>query len=76
MTSPARFILILRPMFWARWTCEGAHLGNMQDIEATGRAIALKVMHLDRIVDGKLIEHRGLANEVDFMSQLGIELTP
>jgi hypothetical protein len=31
---------------------------------------------LDRIVDGKLVEHCGLANEVNFMSQLGIELAP
>ena len=31
---------------------------------------------LDRVVDGKIVEHRGLANEVDFMRQLGIVLEP
>jgi predicted ester cyclase len=57
-------------------TYEGTHLGDLQGIEATRRAIKLRVMHLDRLADGKLIEHRGLANEVDFMRQLGIDLAP
>jgi len=54
----------------------GTHLGNMQGIDATRRAITLTVMHIDRVIDGKLIEHRGLANQVDLMGQLGIDLTP
>ena len=57
-------------------TYEGTHLGNMQGIAPTKRRLGLSVMHLDRVVNGKLIEHRGLANEVDFMRQLGIELKP
>jgi predicted ester cyclase len=32
----------------------------------------LTVMHLDRIVNGKIVEHRGIANESDFMRQLGV----
>lgn len=57
-------------------TYEGTHLGEMQGIEPTARVIQLTVMHLDRVIDGKLIEHRGLANEVDLMRQLGIEAAP
>jgi predicted ester cyclase len=33
-------------------------------------------MHLDRVVNGKIVEHRGLANEVDFIHQLEIQLVP
>jgi hypothetical protein len=29
-------------------------------------------MHLDRVVNGKIVEHRGLANESDFLGQLGV----
>ena len=57
-------------------TYDGTHLGNMHGINATGKAISLAVMHIDRVIDGKLIEHRGLANQVDLMGQLGIEITP
>lgn len=57
-------------------TYEGTHLADMQGIAATGRQLRLRVMHLDRLVDGRLVEHRGLANEADFMGQLGIAVTP
>jgi predicted ester cyclase len=57
-------------------TYEAVHTGNMQGIAPTYRQVTLVVMHLDRVVDGRIVEHRGLANEVDFMRQLGIELAP
>lgn len=38
--------------------------------------LKLTVMHLDRVVNGKIVEHRGLANEVDFIHQLEIQLVP
>jgi predicted ester cyclase len=52
-------------------TYEGTHSGEMQGIAPTGRRVQLVVMHLDRVVDGRIVEHRGLANELDFLRQLG-----
>jgi predicted ester cyclase len=57
-------------------TYQGTHKGEMQGIAPTNQQLRLEVMHLDRVVDGKIVEHRGLANEVDFMRQLGITLAP
>ena len=57
-------------------TYQGTHTGEMQGIAPTNRQLRLAVMHLDRVVNGKIVEHRGLANEVDFMRQLGIVLAP
>lgn len=57
-------------------TYRGTHTGEMQAIAPTNKHLKLTVMHLDRVVNGKIVEHRGLANEVDFMRQLGIELAP
>ena len=57
-------------------TYRGTHTGEMHGIAPTNRQLRLTVMHLDRVVNGKIVEHRGLANEVDFMRQLGIELVP
>jgi hypothetical protein len=34
--------------------------------------LKLPVMHLDRILNGKIVEHRGIANESDFIRQLGV----
>lgn len=57
-------------------TYQGTQTGEMQGIPPTSRELRLPVMHLDRIVDGKIVEHRGLANEADFMRQLGMVLVP
>ena len=55
-------------------TYQGTHTGDMHGIAPTNKHLKLAVMHLDRVVDGKIVEHRGLANQVDLMRQLGIEL--
>jgi len=57
-------------------TYQGSHKGEMQGISPTNAKLKLPVMHLDRVVNGKIVEHRGLANEVDLMRQLGVVLTP
>jgi predicted ester cyclase len=57
-------------------TYQGTHRGEMQGIAPTNRPLKLSVMHLDRLKKGKIVEHRGLANEKDFMRQLGIVLVP
>jgi predicted ester cyclase len=57
-------------------TYQGTHKGEMQGISPTNARLKLPVMHLDRVVNGMIVEHRGLANEVDFMRQLGIVLAP
>ena len=57
-------------------TYQGTHTGEMQGIAPTNRQLKLAVMHLDRVVNGKIVEHRGLANEADFMRQLGVVLAP
>ena len=52
-------------------TYQGSHKGEMQGISPTNAKLKLPVMHLDRVVNGKIVEHYGLANEVDLMRQLG-----
>lgn len=53
-------------------TYEGTHLGEMQGIAPTGRRITFPVMHLDRVVDGEIVEHRGLGDLTILMQQLGV----
>ena len=49
----------------------GTHQGELLGVAPTHRQIELAVMHLDRIEDGRIVEHRGIANALDLMSQLG-----
>jgi predicted ester cyclase len=50
---------------------QGTQTGEIHGISPTHRRLKLSVIHLDRIVNGKIVEHRGIANETDFMRQLG-----
>jgi predicted ester cyclase len=54
---------------------QGTHTEPFNGIAATNMALKLPVMHLDRVVGGKIVEHRGLANEHDFMQQLDVKVT-
>jgi predicted ester cyclase len=53
-------------------TYEGTHRGEMQGIAPTGKQVKFPVMHLDRIVDGEIVEHRGLGDLTILMQQLGV----
>jgi predicted ester cyclase len=48
----------------------GTHEGELMGIAPTHRELDLPVMHIDRVVDGKLVEHVGMANGSDLMQQL------
>ena len=54
----------------------GTHLGKFQGLPATGRAIEIEVMHVDRLMDGKIVSHWGQGNQAGMMKQLGIVFFP
>jgi steroid delta-isomerase-like uncharacterized protein len=54
----------------------GTHLGNFQGLPATGRSISIAVMHIDRLSDGKVVEHWGQGDQAGMMQQLGIVPIP
>jgi predicted ester cyclase len=55
-------------------TYQGKHTGQFNGLPPTDRELRLEVMHVDRVVNGRIVEHRGVANELDFMRQLGVEM--
>lgn len=57
-------------------TFTGTHLGNFQGLPATGRAVTIAVMHIDRVIDGKVVEHWGQGHQAGMMRQLGIIAVP
>lgn len=54
----------------------GTHLGKFQGLPATGRSIEIEVMHVDRLMDGKIVSHWGQGNQAGMMKQLGIVFFP
>lgn len=49
----------------------GTHQGELMGMAPTHKHLNLAVMHLDRVVNGKLVEHLGIANGSDLAKQLG-----
>ncbi len=52
------------------------HVGEFQGLPPTGKQIKLAVMHIDRIENGKIIEHWGQGDVLGLMQQLGIVFLP
>ncbi|PZV06418.1 MAG: ester cyclase [Leptolyngbya sp.] len=57
-------------------TFTATHLGPFQGLPPTGRQISLAVMHIDRVENGKIVEHWGQGDALGLMQQLGIVFVP
>jgi steroid delta-isomerase-like uncharacterized protein len=54
-----------------RKTLRGTHLGDLMGFAPTGRALALEVIDILTIKDGKIASHRNLVDQLGLMRQLG-----
>lgn len=52
------------------------HVGPFQGLPPTGKRIELSVMHIDRVVQGQIVEHWGYGDVFGLMQQLGIVFLP
>jgi predicted ester cyclase len=55
---------------------EATHVGEFQGLPPTGKQIKLDVMHIDRVENGKIVEHWGQGDALGLMQQLGIIFLP
>ncbi len=51
-------------------TFRGTHKGAFMGIPATGRKVSFGVIHVDLVVDGRIVEHRGELDSAGLMQQL------
>jgi steroid delta-isomerase-like uncharacterized protein len=51
----------------------GCHDGELMGVAPTGREVDFTVMHVDRVVDGRIVEHRGMGDIDAMWTQLGID---
>ena len=52
---------------------EGTHLGEWLGIKPSGRRIRLRGINLDRVQDGRIVEHWGEADTVGMLLQMGVD---
>src|SRR3954471_18167468 len=51
-------------------TFTGTHTGSIMGMEPTGRRVSVTGIDIVRVVDGRIVEHRGLTDIVGLMRQL------
>ncbi len=56
----------------SRFTFQGTHTGEFMGIAPTGREVTVMQISIDRIADGKIVEHWGLVDQLSLLQQLGI----
>lgn len=59
-----------------RGSFSGTHTGDFMGLPPTGKEITITEMTFDRFADGKLVEHRGEADVIGLMQQLGAIPSP
>lgn len=57
-------------------TFTAIHLGEFQGLPPTGQPINIAIMHIDRVENGKIVEHWGQGDALGLMQQLGIVFLP
>jgi predicted ester cyclase len=57
-------------------TAQGTHQKEFFGIPATGNKVSFMVIELDRIVDGKIIEHWALPDFFSLLKQIGGAVVP
>ena len=59
-----------------RYTIEGTHEGELFGVPPTGQRLSIKSISVERVSDGKIIEHWRVTDSLDMMQQLGAIPTP
>jgi steroid delta-isomerase-like uncharacterized protein len=54
-----------------RWTLTGTHQGVFQGIPPAGRLVKFTGIEFNRVVDGKLVEHWSMFDNVSLLQQIG-----
>ena len=59
-------------MVWLRLGASGTHEGPFMGLPGTGRPIHLTVIDILPVVDGRLVEHWGVADRLSVAQQIGL----
>ena len=75
-TYPDLHLSIERQIAEGEWvatciTARGTHQGSWLEIKPTGKPVAFTGVNIDRVVDGRIVEHGGAANMLGPLLEIG-----
>ena len=59
-----------------RWTGRATHMGEFMQIAPTGKQVVVAGIHINRVVDGKLVESWVQFDQLGMLQQLGVVPAP
>ncbi len=59
-----------------RWTAQGTHQGELMGVPPTGKQITVTAIVIDRIVEGRIVEHWAGRDDLGLFQQLGLIPSP
>jgi predicted ester cyclase len=76
MTYPDLHLTIDQQIAEGEWvatciTMRGTHLGSWLGIQPTGKPVVMTGVNIDRVVDGRIVEHGGAANIFEPLLRIG-----
>jgi steroid delta-isomerase-like uncharacterized protein len=63
-------------LVFRKWAMTGTHLGTFLGVAATGRKIALSGVDIERLENGKIVEHWTFWDRMSLAEQLGLASLP
>lgn len=75
-TYPDLAVTVDRQIVEGEWvasciTAAGTHMGEWMGIKPTGKKVSFSGVNMDRVVDGKIVEHGGAANMLGPLLEIG-----
>lgn len=75
-TFPDLHLTVERQIAEGEWvvtqvTARGTHRGEWMGIRPTGQPVVITGVNVDRVVDGRIVEHGGAANMLDALLEIG-----
>lgn len=58
------------------WTAQGTHLAELMGVPPTGKRITVSAIVIDRIVNGRIVEHWAGRDDLGLFQQLGLIPSP
>jgi steroid delta-isomerase-like uncharacterized protein len=63
-------------LLFRRWSMTGTHLGTFLGVAPTGRAISLSGVDIERLENGRIVEHWTFWDRLSLAEQLGLRSLP
>jgi len=64
--------IVVEDKFVQRLSARGTQKGEFQGVPATGKQAVWSEIHIARLLNGKVVEHWGIADELGMLQQLGL----